>query len=93
MSITNVFKRIGKNKVHVTFFIEVQKLNITSIAGLDEGDEVNILFERGDKGVHSGSRKLSEDKEGDLYTTFNEVLKLDATMYCDYNGVFQVKCN
>ena len=90
MSFSNVFKRMGKTRVRVTFFIEVQTLVISSISGLDEGDDLNILFERGDKSVSSAAKTMSANRDDDLTATFNEILKLDCTLYRDSNGVFQV---
>ena len=91
MPFSDVFKRMGKTRVRVTFFIEVKTLLISSISGLDSGDDLNILFERGDKSVSSSPKTLESHEDDDLTTTFNEILKLDATLYRDANGIFQVK--
>ena len=81
---------MGKTRVRVTFFIEVKTLVISSISGLDSGDDLNILFERGDKSVSSSPKTLNNLEEDDLTATFNEILKLDATVYKDGHGIFQV---
>ena len=47
MPFSDVFKRMGKTRVRVTFFIEVKTLVISSISGLDNGDDLNVLFDMG----------------------------------------------
>lgn len=91
MPFGDVFKRMGKTRTKVTFFIEVQTLVITPISGLDSGDDLNVLFERGDKSVSSAPKTLTESrKDKNLTADFSEILRLDATMYKDSHGVFQV---
>ena len=90
MSFANVFKRMGKTRVRVSFFIEVQSLVISSQTGLDDGDEITVLFERGDKSVSSASKTLSSLRNLDHTANFSEILKLDATLYKDSHGNFQV---
>lgn len=90
MSFANVFKRMGKTRVRVSFFIEIQTLVISSQTGLDDGDDISVIFERGDKSVSSASKTLSSLRNDNLTATFTEILKLDATLYKDGHGVFQV---
>jgi hypothetical protein len=91
MPFGDVFKRMGKTRTKVTFFIEVQTLVITSISGLDSGDDLNVLFERGDKSVSTAPKTLTESKKDkNLTANFSEILRLDATMYKDSHGNFQV---
>lgn len=91
MPFGDVFKRMGKTRVKVTFFVEVQTLVITAISGLDSGDDLNVLFERGDKSVSSGPKTLTESKKDkNLTANFSEILRLDATLYKDSHGIFQV---
>jgi hypothetical protein len=91
MPFGDVFKRMGKTRTKVTFFIEVQTLVITPISGLDSGDDLNVLFERGDKSVSTAPKTLTESKkEKNLTANFSEILRLDATMYKDSHGHFQV---
>jgi hypothetical protein len=91
MSVTNLFKRIGKSKENVVFYIEIKTFNTTSIDGLDEGDEINILFERGDKHVCTKTKTVTEKKNGNFAVTFSEVLELNATLYQNSNGLYQEK--
>ena len=91
MSITNAFKRLGKTRCRITFTIRVQSLSISSTESLHVEDEVNVLFERGEKSVSTGAMSLSIRNGGMLTTTFNQTLTLDATMWRDHNGVYADK--
>ena len=92
MPFGDVFKRMGKTRTRVTFFIEVQTLVISTISGLDSGDDLNVLFERGDKSVSTAPKTLTSTRKDDnLTANFSEILRLDATMYKDSHGNFQVK--
>lgn len=90
MPFTDVFKRMGKTRVRVTFFVEVRTLSITPISGLDSGDDLNVLFERGDKSVSTSPKTLSLSKKDSLTANFSEILRLDATLYKDSSGNYQV---
>ena len=91
MSFTNAFKRMGKQRCRITFTIRVQSLSISSTESLHVEDEVNVLFERGEKSVSTGAMSLSVRNGGMLTTTFNQTLTLDATMWRDNNGVYADK--
>ena len=90
MPFSSVFKRIGKVRTRVTFFIEVQTLVISSMTGLESGDDLSVLFERGDKSTSTSPKTMASGKNGNLTTTFSEILRLDATLYKDSHGVYQV---
>ena len=64
---------------------------LSTANGLKYGDDVSVLFERGDKSVSTCASALVQGKKNGILTTnFNETLQLTATMFKDGNGVFQV---
>jgi N-terminal C2 in EEIG1 and EHBP1 proteins len=72
-------------------YVEVKSLLISDKTGLSDEDEVNVLFERGEKAVSTGAHALTQKKDSILSAVFNETLQLDATMYRDSQGTYQEK--
>ena len=61
------------------------------IRGIDKGDFLLVSFERGSKTTDSKEVKISDiSSTGDMTIEFDENLVLDATLYRESSGTYQV---
>ena len=71
--------------------VVVKELLLPLIRGVDKGDYLRVVFERGQHVAETKEIQIKElDSDGNTTIVFNQHISLDVTLYKDSSGHFQV---
>lgn len=90
----SILKRVGTQSLKCSFTFTVKNIFLPEIRGLNVGDSVHVIFERGNKSVRTDDcvmEKKEQKNKTTMVVEINQALTLDVTLYRDANDHIQEK--